>query len=258
MRRHDGDSEEASDVDQDGFDTCADLDNPCRHTMPVNLPRSHLPTTDITLSASYLAFAKALGQVDRKFIACVLDANAMPNRPSQPVLVIIDQHAADERVSVERILEELCLGFLDDTVETIKPDPSPVLVLSREEVTSLGTLGALNVLRRWGIGLDVPGTDDDYVQVTVQAVPKALAARLGAKDGKDLTRLVKVHLSALLDGLEEVQALLAESGETDVDWGRAMRWIPREMLELANSKACRGAPLHVTHNKADGRLDHVW
>lgn len=47
----------------------------------------------------------------------------------------------------------------------------------------------------------------------------------------------------LADGLGQVQSLI-ERGQRDtqedkVDWGEVLRWMPKEMLELANSKACR-------------------
>jgi DNA mismatch repair ATPase MutL len=51
-----------------------------------------------------------VGQVDRKFIACTL-AEPRPGQPlAEPLpamVVIVDQHAADERVNVERLEREL-------------------------------------------------------------------------------------------------------------------------------------------------------
>ncbi|OBZ76731.1 DNA mismatch repair protein Mlh3 [Grifola frondosa] len=45
--------------------------------------------------------ARVLGQADRKFIACVMGG----------AVVLVDQHAADERIRVERFLDALCHGF---------------------------------------------------------------------------------------------------------------------------------------------------
>lgn len=208
--------------------------------MPINLPRSQLPHTDITFSTSSLSTAAVLGQIDSKFIACILQSDSKQSRPSQKVLVVIDQHAADERVSVEGILEGLCSGFLDDTVDTVElKNPGPIIILSREEATALHHPGAIDIFRRWGIDIDVPDVENDYVQIAVKTIPKALVARLGTRDARELTRLVKLYLPDLVDHMEELQVLLAESSEKEVDWGRAMRWMPKEMLELANSKACR-------------------
>lgn len=71
--------------------------------------------------------ARVLGQVDRKFIACVIQASPVTGadrdhttgtsdenergEKGTPTLVLVDQHAADERVRVERLLDELCASF---------------------------------------------------------------------------------------------------------------------------------------------------
>src|SRR6266700_296354 len=62
--------------------------------------------------------AEIINQVDKKFIACrisiakhtdAITKSNLPDREAQPnsVLVLIDQHAADERVRVEFFLKEL-------------------------------------------------------------------------------------------------------------------------------------------------------
>lgn len=101
-----------------------------------------------------------MGQVDCKFIACMLEGST---------LILIDQHAADERVRVERFLKELCLAFLDydheesspvtepasDTVE-LDP-PVPVLLTHREAAQIVKSKETKKVFERWGVefvGLD--------------------------------------------------------------------------------------------------------
>jgi DNA mismatch repair ATPase MutL len=50
---------------------------------------------------------KVISQLDRKFIVCVVDATSESNESSQTsdcskrILVLVDQHAASERVRVE-------------------------------------------------------------------------------------------------------------------------------------------------------------
>jgi DNA mismatch repair protein MLH3 len=190
-----------------------------------------------------------LGQVDNKFICCVLAAESVSRTESDQktgrTLVLIDQHAADERVSVERVLPELTEGFINDEADVTElPEPQPMLVLSREESQQLEHPTVLRIVRRWGLHLEMspPAADDaaTYCQVKVLSVPTALKARLGRKEAQEATRLVKLYLPVLHDGLGELEALIeaAESG-VEVDWGMALRWMPKEMLELANSKACR-------------------
>jgi DNA mismatch repair protein MLH3 len=145
---------------------------------------------------------------------------------------------------VERVLRELAEGFISDQVDVTElPEPQPMLVLSREESQQLEHPTVLKLVQRWGLHLEISTPADDaamYRQVKVLSVPTALKARLGRKEAKEATRLVKLYLPVLHDGLGEVAALIeAAESDVEVDWGMALRWMPKEMLELANSKACR-------------------
>lgn len=198
------------------------------------------PEVDISLSNASLQNASVLRQIDKKFIPCVLEADG------RKTLAIFDQHAADERASLEMILETLCKSFANDTMPTTALEEGTVrLVLSRQEVEHLETPGVRPLLHRWGIRLGLAQPDGDYAQVNVYAVPELLD-RLARKQATELTRLLRLYLPEAAQSIDEIQALLssldAETDHTDgKSWNGVMRWMPREMLELAKSKACRGA-----------------
>jgi DNA mismatch repair ATPase MutL len=222
-----------------------DRDVACRHDTPVMLPLASLPLNDVSFSATSLATADILGQVDRKYIACVVLFDSKDDRLAQPAFVVIDQHAADERVSLEAILFELCEGFITGDVVTDDLSKTPRnILLSREDHDILKTPGVLEVFRRWGLELELPGTAAEHVQVTVRTVPAVLSSRLRGKETTEITRLVKLYLHVLDQSLGEILALIADIDTTaskrDVDWGIVLRWMPQEMLGLAKSKACRG------------------
>ncbi|EMD40424.1 hypothetical protein CERSUDRAFT_130259 [Gelatoporia subvermispora B] len=232
--------------------------------------------------------ARVLGQVDRKFIACVMSAaphgDEVMNSTvhgaeidqggrSQNSLVLIDQHAADERVRVERFLKELCLGFLGhsaDANNTHQPlgastveltPPVPILLTLEETRKLLYSQEIKSAFARWGVNVVVPeeppaepsstldpGTsrgDSAYLQAFVKSIPEVLSDKLLA--GDELRDVVKGYLAKLdVDGLPPVShdALLATDASMDganLLWQKALRWCPRELLELINSKACRGA-----------------
>jgi len=194
---------------------------------------------DITFPIASFASAKVLRQVNRMFVAGVLQADS-----GQRVLVLFDQHAADERASVEGILDALCEGFARDNMPTTElPEDTVRLVLTRSEGEALALPGARDVLRRWGLEFgDVDG-QGDYIQLSVRRFP-SLLDRLGRKQGTEMTRLLKLYLPVLVEHMGEIRALL-ESLEASEGWARVQRWMPREMLELANSKACRGTYLRA-------------
>ena len=202
---------------------------------------------------------------------------------------MIDQHAADERASIEQILKDLCLGFLDDDVEQTELKSKIMMILTRGEMELLSQPGHMDIINRWGIELGLPSdparltveqteeacknkeaTGDgskDYVQVGIRAVPTSLESRLGSKDAVEMTRLMKLYLPFLEGSFGEIRAMLDSAGtatgeaklpqererrqrgigmdgernehQRNVDWRRVSRFMPKEMLELCNSKACR-------------------
>ncbi|WVQ96780.1 hypothetical protein IAU59_003887 [Kwoniella sp. CBS 9459] len=295
---------------------------------PIRLHSRDVNSLNIQLSKTSLQHARVIGQVDMKYVAVLLPpidgcttakspSTSNPQTGDKSVLVLIDQHAADERVSVESILSDLCAGFRRDEVPTTELAKStPMILLSRSEAEELARPGVLEVLQRWGIHLMLPGedmtTEGDYVQIGVERVPTTLVGRLGKKEAVEMTRLLRGYLPVLsgdLPGLQslirsygtevttdhngqdevegEVQAIAlhqdgaadgrkgsyGENGceehdipreheEEDISdlWGKELRYMPREMLELANSKACRGAIMfqdRLTHDQCTRLVDQL-
>ncbi|WVR06205.1 hypothetical protein IAU60_003235 [Kwoniella sp. DSM 27419] len=218
------------------------------------------PMLEVQLSKASLSQARVVGQVDLKYIAVMV-----PLKAGHVSMVLIDQHAADERVSCERILSSLCRGFRDDTIPVTKlTKHTPRVLLTLAEAEELARPGFRRLLRRWGIhlsGWPEAGNGEnnaDYVQIPVEAVPAELVNRLGKKESVEVTRLLRGYLPVLAEHLGEAEALLrsyehdrrdsvrsegarAHGDDNDDNWGKELRLMPREMLELANSKACRGA-----------------
>ncbi|KAJ3981747.1 hypothetical protein F5890DRAFT_1533745 [Lentinula detonsa] len=220
--------------------------------------------------------ARIISQVDRKFVACVfnkdLDNGDLGKNKSSTkeddknsTLVLIDQHAADERIRVERFLKDLCLGFLrsysgeeEEGVEMRHLTPPIPVLLTRHEASRLVRSQHIeSSFRSWGIrfadlaqvelglGTSTSGLDnenDSYVQVFTVCVPEVVADKLTM--GNELRDLVKGYLAQLESDLPDISRNQGEHSETranESDWLRALRWCPRELLDLVNSKACRGA-----------------
>ncbi|ODN95777.1 hypothetical protein L198_04395 [Cryptococcus wingfieldii CBS 7118] len=229
-------------------DTC------CSHSapdIPLNLPPTTQTTLQVQFAKSCLSSAIILSQVDRKYIAAVLTT-----MKGAKALALIDQHAADERVSVEGILWELCEGFRkgDLAAERLEDGSEVGVVLTKGEGEVLRRDGVIEVFKRWGmdLALDHHWIDGDYTQVMVRSVPASLTSRLKRKEAVEMTRLIRGYLPVLEESLGQIQVLVRDLEKKFIDqddegegyggtWGRIMRFMPKEMLELANSKACRGA-----------------
>ncbi|QRW02056.1 DNA mismatch repair protein MutL [Ceratobasidium sp. AG-Ba] len=194
-----------------------------------------------TFSAMDLTNSRIIGQVDNKFIACLL-------QNPKPILALVDQHAADERVRVERYLKKLCTEFLQGEVEAFRLDKPGRVLLTRRECDILATNGVSNTLERWGlwVELEIPlsqvspsAEGAGFVQVNVAGVPDAVASKLTTE------RELESFLKAMIANIEssEVASLpitpLAVQDQNN--WVKALRYCPAPLLELVNSKACRGA-----------------
>ena len=126
----------------------------------------------------------------------------------------------------------------------------PAIVLTRLEAQRLAASTFLEIFARWGITLEFEEMGEgDYIQVPVKAVPTLLASRLARKEASETTRLVRLYLEQLEESHTELGSLILkyDNGEVD-DWQRIQRWMPKEMLELVNSKACRSTFFH-THSR---------
>lgn len=184
------------------------------HYHNCNTPTSHPGITDPVSSAlphrfgkTELRSAQVISQVDRKFIACLVKDQLTPDDSVDSydsdltgrALVLIDQHAADERVRVERFLKDLCEGFLHNRthgsdgvngVHTRELSPPKPLLLTIHEASRLGSQDIQQAFYHWGFSFaDLSATqilsedetrdsDPQYTQVQVQAVPEVVADKV--------------------------------------------------------------------------------
>lgn len=161
-----------------------------------NLTQSSKLASD-TFTADDLRYAQVVAQVDTKFIACLLKHNSS----SDQILALIDQHAADERVRVERYLKRLCSGFLLGQVEMLELEPPRQVLLTRREVEAVSRPAMVNQLMRWGLWIEqqVPTSqrttnvdsttqEFEFIQVDVIAVPDVVSRKVSGLPLSAITR----------------------------------------------------------------------
>ncbi|GAA5859668.1 hypothetical protein JCM1840_006400 [Sporobolomyces johnsonii] len=210
--------------------------------------------------------AEFIAQVDRKFLLVKLPPASVGGHST---LVLFDQHAASERVRVENFLERLCgrvargedVEVLDLTDggegEGERARSQHGVVISREEALELPS--RLEDFRRWGIGIaldsnsahttSTAAVENDYAQVWLTTVPEIVGARLLAEP-KTQQELVRSYLAQLSEagyraaGGERRRAGKEQDAEVEregASWTTALKDCPHVLLDLINSKACRGA-----------------
>lgn len=149
-----------------------------------------------------VADALVIEQLDRKFIVCLVDLptssynklaeHSADNREitTTRTLVLVDQHAADERVRVERYIKTLCLGFLDRDgvgIERRKLNPPISVLLSSTDYVNLHDSDrAKTAFRRWGFDVcENEGKADPehgYATLYIKAVPEMVADKVNRLD----------------------------------------------------------------------------
>ncbi|CAG8765722.1 4732_t:CDS:2, partial [Cetraspora pellucida] len=187
-----------------------------------------------------------------------------------------DQHAADERVRVEMLMKKFCdfknkeriqdennneIHQINSLVETIQINPPNKIILTEREVRVLKRFEAN--FNSWGIFFsdnidtkhDNPSlslvsphfitssTDDDHIPIYVTHLPKMIADRC-VFDSRVTQELLRQHLYWLEDtggiGINNVGEKSLDTNEQS-DWKTMIRLCPRGIIDILNSKACRGA-----------------
>lgn len=189
-----------------------------------------------SFSKESLRNSQFIAQVDCKFLLVRLDASSKTE-----TLVMVDQHAADERCRVERFLDQTCGNVArGEPIELCTFVPPLAVVVSFEEAREME--GRTDRYSTWGIGLEWSERDvkqvggQDYAQVDVTTVPLLVSDRLRLEPTL-LQALLRSYLAQLLERPRKDYSRRSKSDS----WSSTMRDCPPVLLDLINSKACRGA-----------------
>ncbi len=184
--------------------------------------------------------ARVINQVDNKFVLCTVPRVGDQSKPGfegnseiaarSNILILVDQHAADERIRVEKYLREICMGFLYGDIERrdlIFADDNGAHKLRRIELEGIFIVltlqeakllqesfefsghkrspSATAILDRWGFRintdslktvLDLAEEGSDVVQVQITTVPEIVADKV-YRSSCTFLRFSKAHPSFL-------------------------------------------------------------
>lgn len=197
------------------------------------------------LRKSHLATAEIIAQVDRKFIL----AKLAEGHSSGSVLVLIDQHAADERCRIESLFGEM---FVDGNgqVQTIKIDPI-AFDIPLMEATLFGKHA--DFFASWGIGYRVERKSSARAAlVVVHSLPTLIAERCRVEPNL-VSDLIRAELwkheedgrgaLALSDRRAQRSKIHRDEPrcETEDNWVERLNSCPQGIIDLLNSRACRTA-----------------
>ncbi|KAF2159808.1 hypothetical protein M409DRAFT_70840 [Zasmidium cellare ATCC 36951] len=214
------------------------------------LNRDGLQNAGTKLSKAVLDRAAVIGQVDRKFILCKLPAT---QNDTKETFVLVDQHAASERIILEDLFAELCgpkgqIRRSNLEHETTKAKPLRFQVSSQE----------YDLLRQyrahfatWGIvytlssGKEPLGAETSCI-LKLSHLPTLIAARCASLPSLAID-LLRSELWALAEGSKKAVISLPskQQGASDEDtspfWLTLLPLMPTKLLEMLHSRACRSA-----------------
>jgi DNA mismatch repair protein MLH3 len=232
------------------------------------------------LSREHLQACEVISQVDAKFIlikALTLEVDSNFGTKSahdNALLILVDQHAADERVRVEGLLQDLCTPAQHDPacVQSLKlPKPITFAIKFKEREVFMAHK---NHFLRWGIVFIVDDARQRMVaQKTASAEPAtpiikitrlpAVVAERCRVDPQQLLDLIRTEAWKREGSMSGMAERSAESRKIcQTDWFRLVEDCPSGMLDMVHSRACRSAIMfndQLTHHECEelvARLSH--
>lgn len=194
------------------------------------------------VSRSALKGAEVIAQVDKKFIMLKLPLQDMHDAPkpgSSCALVMLDQHAADERCRLEDLMteyfrEDPSSGILRAVVESLE---RPLIFETSEREDGL-LQRYQGHLEAWGIMYRTTQQAGDFT-VTVTALPPSILERCRGEP-RLLVDLIRKEIWKLHDeGIIPPRPCSAGKGILNQALMADFHGCPRGILEMLHSRACR-------------------
>ncbi|XP_060938796.1 DNA mismatch repair protein Mlh3 isoform X2 [Limanda limanda] len=186
-------------------------------------------------SKAMIQSMKVIHQVDKKFLACLIntreDEPAEQTETKENLLVLVDQHAAHERIRLENLVAD---SYEDDPNKPGERRLRSSNILPPLEIN--GTEGELRLLRSCqahfqNLGLEVTFSEAADTQVFVGKVPLCFVER----ESNELKRRRPSVIKPIVEEYLREQIELLRSA------GRVRGTLPLTVLKVLASIACHGA-----------------
>ena len=248
--------------------------HPCSHTNMQHAFAESSSSLSTKLSKDNLRNARIISQIERKFVLVCM--NATISEPAllgdlttdDQVLILIDQHAADERVRVEALLAELCAppsqgsgslhsaldpSHLQSTIATTVLEKPIIFDVPRQEHRLF--TNHRRHFANWGIlyGVTLVQQSSSMLgssvcRLSVRTLPEAIAERCRLNP-KVVIELMRNEVWKREESGQIASSSLdtvTDSGQHDASpleksWLSRIRDCPQSIIDMVNSRSCRSA-----------------
>ncbi|KAF7193575.1 DNA mismatch repair protein MLH3 [Pseudocercospora fuligena] len=253
-------------VDRAGLLEAAEIGSFCSHTKKDKNPfctTSDRSDAGTRISRSALQRARVIAQVDRKFILVKLPDMSDSPAEEGASLVLIDQHAASERIILESLFDQLCdvqISAIDTTgslssistielADTARSKPLLFEITAHEKNLFVQHQSHF---AGWGIQYHLKTSSDfdpshqrekPHHTLVVTALPFPIAERCSNTPSLTID-LLRSEIWAIADGTKKAipPSLRNQTDEASSPvWMNLLPNMPFHMLQLLNSRACRSA-----------------
>lgn len=215
------------------------------------------------LSKLALTQANVIAQVDQKFVLIRMPLAAEGKLGSSSTLVLIDQHAASERVILETLLTEMCTSIPGDPAlqssslvhETSRGKNLTFEISSKEHELFVRYH---QHFAHWGILYDTPSATlssklgshsnagKQQYRIIVTHLPSPIAERCANFPALAI-EMLRAEVWALEDGTKKAIHTAAKTtttstqGRDEASWLSLLPLMPSHLLTMLHSRACRSA-----------------
>lgn len=218
---------------------------------------------DGRISKEAIRNAEVISQVDKKFILvklCCSKSLQLHNDSTQDMLVIIDQHAADERIRIEALMTELCTApttLGESSIITTYLEKPLSYDISSQEIVLLKT--HKQHFSNWGILYKLApeppsGSDSDTHRLIIHSLPPGIAERCKSNP-RLLIDLIRTEVWRIhsLPSSHTIHQISTSAEPTTMSqttaaqpppphhWLTKLHTCPPVLLDMLNSRACRSA-----------------
>ncbi|KAK6453952.1 uncharacterized protein RJT20DRAFT_131424 [Scheffersomyces xylosifermentans] len=225
------------------YDSCSET-----HGAKWNMSRcsSEEPLSELKLPNESFRIGqhRVIRQIDEKFILIVVDRNNEAG--NDPFLTIIDQHACDERIRVERLLRNFIAQVFDNDVNLSLRLAEPLsFEVSSAEIRMFDQFE--ENFNTFGIHFKIC----DNSSLIVTHLPHVLALKLD--NSADFIESSLLHHLYQLERGEKKPIFKAKSGNLI----SGVMNLPTAIVEAFNSRACRSSVMFGEHLSHERMVDMV-